>query len=214
MDVHQVFKYPFEQVVASFLRKVLAPPGRPGLAFSGAAPVGPVSARRAPAARRSRLLPPAPLRPRGSPHTPSAPPATGFASGMCQARAAVDFLEGAPSRMKESLRAWHHVHTLPQLEREAAGEGESRGTEALEPRRGCTRLVDLSSVSLTPSKPWAPLKPSLRSAVLPPHCFLFYQTFVGVWADCLASRCLSFVTCKMGEMLVPTSGVVVRIQVK
>ena len=93
----------------------------PGLASSRAAPVARPSAPQA-ASSEVPLLGSAPCCPRGGPH-----PAAGFASGMCRARAGVDFLKGSPSRMRERLGAWHHVHILPQL------EGETRGAQVLDP---------------------------------------------------------------------------------
>lgn len=88
---------------------------RPGLAFSRAAPAARPSALPA-AASEVPFLRSAPLCPRGGPH-----PAAGFASGMCRARAGVDFLEGSPSRMRERLGAWHHVHNCRSW-RERRGE--------------------------------------------------------------------------------------------
>lgn len=117
VDVHEVFKYPFEQVVASFLRKVFAPLRLGRGSHSPALPRWPSgmrSGQRAPAAPLTSTLHPS-ARSEVHTHGRSPLPTAGFASGMCWARAGVDFLESSPTRMRERLRARQHVHTLPQL---------------------------------------------------------------------------------------------------
>lgn len=92
VDVHEVFKYPFEQVVASFLRKVLvllrSGRGSGSLELPGAQPCAPEAA--------GSLSSPSPLL-----CSAALAPAAGCASGMCGARAGVPFLEGYPSRIPE-----------------------------------------------------------------------------------------------------------------
>lgn len=100
VDVHQVYKYPFEQVVASYLRKVPAPPWPAGCSSF-------LSSRLSSSPLLSRLF--CPL---GSPHRPSVPPAAEFAPGMCRVRVEVAFLQGSPSRMKDRAR-WEASRSHP-----------------------------------------------------------------------------------------------------
>lgn len=101
VDVHQVFQYPFEQVVACFLRKVPVP-----LTWE----VRPL--RRELELPRLRLVVTGP-NPQGSRLTLRVPLQSASCSGDVQGEGGGCSLQRLLSGMRGGRRAGHHVHTQP-----------------------------------------------------------------------------------------------------
>lgn len=155
VDVHQVYKYPFEQVVASFLRKVPAGSSPAGLASSRAVSAGPAVCAPCPALLPAFLS--------SLSFLPSLLP-------VHKSALTTSFLQ-LPVRLRDVLDegGGGFPRRLP-LRREAKAPcGASRSHSAPAQGRGlwrshgepkCWGLVDLSSTSVTPEKLGGPCKPS------------------------------------------------------
>lgn len=136
VDVQQVYKYPFEQVVASFLRKVPARSSPAGLAFSRAASAGP-----AVCAPSSALLLLSSLISlffllfslRISPHPPPLP-----SSCRCRLR---DVLDEGGGGVPRRLPIWGEAKAPCWASRPHVA-GESQGTQVLGPCRSFWYIRD------------------------------------------------------------------------